>query len=120
MKSAREYRSKHFSRPFGVGQPTHITLRLQMAVGEYSLLRKKSWLYGYIPRLARQLGIRVLHMSINGNHLHLVISTRACSLQAAFLRGLSGVIARKTLRAEKGCAKATRFWSERPYSRLVT
>ncbi|MEO5666752.1 MAG: hypothetical protein ABIR96_01700, partial [Bdellovibrionota bacterium] len=55
-----------------------------------------------------------------GNHLHLLVRfTQRRGLQN-FLRGSCGLIARKMLGAERGRAHEHPFWSQRPFTRIVS
>ncbi len=120
MDSSIEYRTKRFKRPFRNGQAVHITMRSKIAVGALSMIAVRGWLRDYLPQLAKRVGVTLYHFSNNGTHLHIVLSACSAGAQSTFLRALSGVVARKVLGAEKGKSKNIKFWTERPYSRLVT
>ena len=117
-----EYRSRNKARPFHHSQALHITMRSDIAVGPLSMTCPpiRVWVRSYIPRLARRLGGRLYHFSNCGNHLHMVGKFESRAALASFLRAASGMIARKVLRSEKGSAATLKFWTERPFSRLVT
>ncbi len=83
-------------------------------------VRVRGWLRDYIPRLAKRYGIRLYHMSNNGNHIHLVLMAASREGLTTFLRVLGGVIPRRVLGAEKGRAKKLKFWDSRPYSRILS
>jgi hypothetical protein len=96
----------------------------------------------------RRHGVKVYRVANAGNHLHLLVRfTKRRGLQN-FLRGSSGLIARKVLGAERGRARKRgpdrglgtragshrgampqnkavaserqRFWSQRPFTRIVS
>jgi len=79
-----------------------------------------------IRRQARLKGLRVYHFVNVGNHLHLVLRvdhrrlTTGRRAYRAFIRAVTGLIARHVLRAERGAAKAVKFWQARPFTRLVS
>lgn len=117
----REYRTNKTKRPFDRGRAMHVTFRSEVARGQHSLAsqRIRGWLRQYVPKLARYFGIRLYHFSNNGNHLHLVLMARSQAALSGFLRALSGVIPRRVLVVEKGRARGVRFWTARPYSRIL-
>lgn len=97
-------------------------MRSEIAKGNFSLLHDKNrkWLRQFLPATARRFAVRIYASSNNGNHLHFVVKTKEKQNLSKFLRVLSGVIARKVLDAQKGRAKKARFWTSRPYSRVIT
>ncbi|MBI4406056.1 MAG: transposase [Deltaproteobacteria bacterium] len=121
MQGRTEYKNRKEKRPFSPSQAMHVTLRSQIAKGPLSLCAPgiRSWLRSYIPQLARNLGIRLYHFSINGAHLHFVLQTKEKANLSRFLRVLSGMIARRVLKAEKGRGKGVSFWESRPFSRIL-
>ena len=96
----------------------HITLRT--SVGNLRQRDIKTWLDSYLPSTARQNGIRLFHFAVVDNHLHLALLAPSRSALNAFFRSITGVIARRVLRAQKGQAKGVKFWDGRPYSRILT
>ncbi|MBI1859579.1 MAG: transposase [Deltaproteobacteria bacterium] len=89
-------------------------------MGRWSIITVRTWLRDYLPKLAKRLGITLYHFSNNGSHIHVVLNAPSRAAQASFLRALAGMIARRVLKAEKGNGSGVNFWTERPYSRLVT
>jgi REP element-mobilizing transposase RayT len=118
----REYKNRKSERPFSSDKALHLTLRSDIAVGELSLAQplRRRWLREYLPTIAKRFEVRIYSWSNNGNHLHLVVKSKERSGISRFLRVLCGVIARKVLRAEKGCKSLIRFWTSRPYSRVLS
>jgi hypothetical protein len=73
-----------------------------------------------LKRQAERFGVRVYNYANSGNHIHILVRPpRDRAKLAGFLRALSGLIARLTLKAERGCARGIRFWDHRPFSRVV-
>jgi hypothetical protein len=97
-------------------------MRSHLAVGAISLLnpRFRKWLVYYVPLLSKKVGVRLIHYSNNGSHLHLVVKPQTKTALSTFLRALGGMIPRKVLRAEKGRAKGLKFWVGRPYTRVLS
>jgi REP element-mobilizing transposase RayT len=132
------------SRPLSSKQALHIVLRTDWARGEHSLLKKEREIKNTLLKLGRKHGVRVYRIANAGNHLHLLVRfTKRHGLQN-FLRGACGIIARKMLGRERGLAlgekgserphgsdgtksasprstaQAQRFWSQRPFTRIVS
>ena len=136
------------ARPLSSKQALHVVLRSDFAQGERSLLRHERVIRNMLLRQGRRHGVKVYRVANAGNHLHLLVRfTKRRGLQN-FLRGSSGLIARKVLGAERGRAKMRdpdrapgpragfhtesmsqnkaftserqRFWSQRPFTRIVS
>lgn len=108
-------------RPFSRRKPLHITLRSSLAVGECSLRRPehKSFIRETVTKLSNRFGIRIYEISINSNHMHLLLRASTHGGFKNFLRSLAGVVARKVSGARKGCVLGRRFWDELAWSRIV-
>ena len=72
-----------------------------------------------IRKHARLLGIHLKSYANVGNHLHMVIILPSLRVWRDFIRTISGLIARLVLKAERGSARGVRFWTGRPWTRLV-
>jgi REP element-mobilizing transposase RayT len=123
--------------------PMHLVLRSSLATGKRSLLAQDRAIGRIVMAQAKRCGIKI-HKWVNaGNHLHLLVQVPHRSRLNAFLRAVSGLVARVVLKAEKGRAffgfeearKAAReessrseteartparFWDFRPFSRVVS
>ncbi len=134
-KQAREHggekhaklRCRKTVRPFDPGKPMHITMRSSMAVHERSMLHptRARVIKDIVCRAARRRGIVIRKYVCVGNHLHLLIQTKARRMvQArpalrAFLREVSGLVARVMTGAQKGRPAKQRFWDYLAWSRIV-
>ena len=123
------------ARPLSSKQALHIVLRSDFAQGERSLLKHERVIRNMLLKQGRRHGVKVYRVANAGNHLHLLVRfTKRRGLQN-FLRGSCGLIARKVLGAERGQAKKSksssprntnliptspRFWSQRPFTRIVS
>lgn len=115
-------------RPLATKQPLHLVVKSSYATGARSMLRKRnaSRIEAIIRSQARLKGLRVYHFVNVGNHLHLVLRVDHRSLQTgrrayrAFIRAVTGLIARHVLGAERGAAQGAKFWQARPFTRIVT
>lgn len=118
----RTYKTNKFERPFSPKHAMHFILKSSIARGEYSLAlpQHSHWIREYLPTLAGKMKIKLFHWANSGSHLHLVLRAKTRSDLNCFIRTLSSQIVRKVLRAEKGRPKGIKFWSHRPYSRVLT
>ncbi|MEO5668483.1 MAG: transposase [Bdellovibrionota bacterium] len=108
------------ARPLSSKQALHIVLRSDWARGERSLLKNERVIQNTILKIGRKNGVRVYRVSNAGNHLHLLVRfTKRRALQN-FLRSSCGLIARKMLGAERGSPHQDSFWSQRPFTRIVS
>lgn len=114
-------------RPFSKKLAVHLVLRSSQATGSRSLLRQERRVSGVLLHEASVRGIK-LHGAANaGNHLHLLVQAPSREQLSAFLRAISGRIAMLSSGARKGrplsinsSLSTTRFWDQRPFSRLVS
>ncbi|MBI4403373.1 MAG: transposase, partial [Deltaproteobacteria bacterium] len=122
IKSQSTYLGRREPRPFSPTQALHVTLKSELAKGPLSMASPshRAWVRQYIPLLARKLGIRLYHFANNGSHIHLIFYSKDKKAVSAYRRALSGVIARRIMKAEKGRAKKIRFWLSRPFSRILS
>lgn len=109
------------------------------------MLKSERVIRDTLLKMGRRHGVKIYRVANAGNHLHLLVRfTRRRALQN-FLRGATGLIARKVLRRERGpgletseislrmlpdkkdatgaassSAKKLKFWSQRPFTRVVS
>ncbi|MEO5668053.1 MAG: transposase [Bdellovibrionota bacterium] len=108
------------SRPLSSKHALHIVLRSEWAQGARTMLKHEQVIRNTLLKLGRKHGVKVYRVANAGNHLHLLVRfTKRRGLQN-FLRGASGLIARKMLGAERGRAHKDSFWSQRPFTRIVS
>ncbi|MGK5088320.1 hypothetical protein WDW86_12240 [Bdellovibrionota bacterium FG-2] len=125
------------ARPFDPGKPLHITMRSSLAVEDRSLLHPKRAriIKNIVYDAAKRQGVVIKRYVCVGNHLHILLQTKARRMiQArpalrAFLREVGGLVARVVTGAEKGrpinsptqkTLEKTRFWDYLAWSRIVT
>ncbi|MFZ4402906.1 MAG: transposase [Pseudobdellovibrionaceae bacterium] len=109
------------ARPISTKHAMHIVLRSDPAKGTYSMLaaNRSKKIQRIIWTQARRCGVRIYEYANVGNHLHILLRLSRRDGFRNFLRSITGLIARLVLGAEKGKAQGLKFWSYRPYSRLV-
>ncbi len=100
----------HAARPIHKARhPSHITLRVVRAVGR--LRRRKLW--AALKRAAIQLGItdafRIIHISIQGNHVHLLVEGQDKEAIADGMRRFEILVAKKINKALERTGKVFEF-----------
>lgn len=108
-------------RPMYKGSALHIVLRSEMAVGHLSLLHplRAKAIEKNIHRFAKKFAVKVYRYANSGNHLHILIRPHNRYAYRRFIKTITGLIARITLQVERGKSKGLKFWSEKPFSRIV-
>lgn len=119
------------ARPLSSKQALHVVLRSEFGQGSRSLLKHERVIRNTLLKQGRRHGVKVYRVANAGTHLHLLVRfTKRRGLQN-FLRGSCGLIARKVMGTERGRAqtpfpdkslqpKRIRFWSQRPFTRVVS
>lgn len=98
------------------------------------MLKSERVIQNTLLKMGRKHGVKIYRVANAGNHLHLLVRfTKRHALQS-FLRGATGLIARKMMGRERGPAQgpnasgpdqtkvpnATRFWTQRPFTRIIS
>lgn len=110
------------ARPISVKRPMHLVMRSSLAVKSHSFLHRTRvrQIEALCHRLGRELGVKVYQYANSGNHLHLIVLPRSRVAFHAYLRALTGLIARITMGVERGKCLDKKFWDARPYTRVIT
>ena len=89
----------HLPRPdFAARHPVHVTMRLQPGVGYLRSYQRAKVVEDALRAARDRFGVRIIHYSIQGNHLHLIVEAES---QAALSRGLQGLATRLARRLNK-------------------
>src|SRR3979490_1101102 len=102
----------HLRRPdFPSRVPVHVTQRLQPGVGYLRGHRSARLIEQALREVRERTGVRVIHYSIQGNHLHLIVEA---DTPAALSRGMQGLAIRlgrrlSALLARQGPVFADRY-----------
>jgi REP element-mobilizing transposase RayT len=109
------------ARPISTREAMHIVLRSSQAKGKLSMLEKSraDRIDKLIKKHAKKFEVKIYQYANVGNHIHLLVLASHRDFFKYFLRTISGFIARIVLGAERGSAKKTKFWDQRPWSRFV-
>jgi hypothetical protein len=109
------------ARPISRKHHMHLVLRSRLAIGRRSFLHPKN--RDPIERIlqlhAKGFGVKLRSIENQGRTLHLVLKASHRRGLAAFLRTVTGLIARKIMGTERGRPLAESFWDGRPFSRVV-
>lgn len=110
-------------RPIDSKNFLHIVLKSDAATGDKKFTKKKVEVLEKIHRRSHDYGLKIRKVAVASNHIHILVQLRSRRRFIAWLRGLTGVLARLMLGAEKGKAKLNskqdHFWNLRPFTRVV-
>lgn len=100
----------------------HLVLRSSHATGARSFKNEKyeACIWEIVSHHAKRTGISIYEYANGGNHLHLLIRAKHREDYIAFIRIISGLIARIVGRSERGKPLKNKFWDARPFSRVVS
>ncbi len=113
------------ARPVAIKKTMHVTLRSSKARGVNSFRLNKNRILRIekvVRAQAQRFGVEIFRYANVGNHLHMLVKASYRKGFLAFLKAISGIIARIALGAEKGKAKlkeASPFWDQRPWTRVL-
>lgn len=107
------------ARPLNSKEFVHIVLKSEIAVGDLRLTRKKDHVEAIIKSQLDRFKIKVKNMAIASNHIHILILFKSRRLYFCWIRRITGLIARLMLNAEKGKPSLKKFWTHRPFTRVV-
>ena len=110
---------RKIQRPFSRRKPLHITMRAEQAQGKWSFVKHRAAIFFLIRETIARTGVKISHLSINGNHIHFLLSAKERKQMQKFLRILPGRIAMNITGARKGKPLLKRFWDEVAFSRIV-
>ncbi len=109
-------------RPMDSKKALHVVLHSAKAVGLKSFKNSahEAAIWEIISRHAKRTGTSIYEYANAGNHLHLLIRAKKREDYAAFIRIITGLIARLVGKSERGVPLKEKFWDGRPFSRVVS
>jgi REP element-mobilizing transposase RayT len=109
-------------RPMDSKKALHLVLKSSLAVGEKSFNndKYKTKIWDIICDHAEKLDVKIYRYANGGNHLHLLLRAKNRADYVAFIRIITGLIARLVGKSEKGQPLKKKFWDARPFSRIVS
>src|SRR4051812_8426986 len=81
-------------RPFTRSQPVHVTMRTLPGTGFLRAWRPFQAITGALRDARERFGMRVVHFSVQGNHLHLLVEAEGAESLSRGMQGLTVRIAR--------------------------
>ena len=108
-------------RPMSSKKALHVVLRSSKAIHSRSFKNEKfeARIWEIISYHAEKTGTKIYEYANSGNHLHLLIRSKHREDYRAFIRTITGLIARLVGKTEKGQPLKEKFWDGRPFSRIV-
>ncbi len=125
MKNVRHFGGSYLKnhpkekRPITTRKSMHLVMRSLLAVGTRSFLRQDQKLQAIINKQAKRFGVKIYRFANGGNHLHIVILPRSRKAFNAFIRSITGLIARFVMKTQRGTPMRESFWEKRPFTRVV-
>jgi len=93
--------------------PVHVTMRVQPGVGYLRAYRRARLLEDAFREARLRFGMRIIHYSIQGNHLHLLVEVDSAESLSRGMQGLAIRVAKglNALSGRKGAVFADRYHS---------
>ncbi len=109
-------------RAIPLDRPIHVVMRSKYATRGNSFRKKQraEKIFAIIQRQCERFNVRLYEYGNGGDHLHMMLMPRSRRGYFGFIRAISGLIARLTLKAERNQAKGKKFWDARPFTRVVS
>src|SRR3954453_2276198 len=86
----------HLQRPdFSARHPIHVTMRLQPGVGYLRSYQRAKIVEDALRAARERFAVRIIHYSIQGNHLHLIVEAEGPEALSRALQGLATRLARR-------------------------
>ena len=121
----RRKRAGRGKRPLSTKDSLHVVFKMNRTVYKRGLRHPKSFALSkrVIDRYAKRFFIKIIQLSIQGNHIHILIRAHRRSLFHHFFRVVAGQIAQglgpSVTDTPKERQKREKFWEFRPFSRVV-
>jgi len=96
--------------------PVHVTLRLRDDVPRLRSPRSMNALRRALYRGCDRLGLRVVHYSVQSNHIHLVCEAKDA---AALTRVIQGLVIRMARALNRAHGRTGRVWADRYHARIL-
>ena len=106
-------------RPLESKYPLHVVLRSDCGRTDASMRHPRHFgkVNARVHNTAKKYGIKLQEYANVGNHLHLLIHFKKRQQWTAFIRDLTGSLARE-IAGVKG-KSGWKFWSQKPFTRIV-
>lgn len=101
---------------FPARHPVHVTMRMLREVGFLRAGRKFRAIERALRAAKDLYGVRVIHFSVQGNHLHLLVEAES---QAALSRGMQSLAVRLVWALNRAAGRRGPVFSDRYHSRAL-
>jgi REP element-mobilizing transposase RayT len=109
---------RHRRRPaLAPRHPIHVTLRLRRELGSLRRRTVYSAFWSAWVRLRRELGLRLVHYSIQHDHIHLIVEIDD---RASLSRGMQGLAIRTARALNRTLRRSGRVFADRFHARALT
>jgi putative transposase len=107
----------HLRRPeLAARHPVHVTMRLTQAVGYLRTQARTRIIENALAEAKERFGMRVIHYSIQGNHLHLIVEADD---ERALARGMQGFEIRLARRLNALSHRHGRVFTDRYHAHIL-
>src|SRR6266446_445464 len=107
----------HAARPqFKARHPVHVTMRLLSGVGYLRGYSRRRAIEDALRAVKLRFGMRVVHYSIQGNHLHLIVE---CDEPSALSRAIQGLAIRLARALNRLAGRTGKVFSDRFHAHVL-
>jgi putative transposase len=107
----------HLRRPKLVARhPVHVTLKVVPGVGYLRAYSRAEEIKAALREAAERFGVRIVHYSIQGNHLHLLVEVEN---SAALSRGMQGLAIRLAKRLNRRAGRSGAVFVDRYHAHAL-
>jgi len=107
----------HLRRPgFAAPHPVHVTMRLLSGVGFLRAFSRARAIENALRAVNDRFGMRVVHYSIQGNHLHLIVE---CEEPSALSRAIQGLAVRLARALNRLAGRTGKVFSDRYHAHVL-
>ena len=109
---------RHRQRPeLSARHPVHITLRLRRELGSLRRRQVYTAIWSAWSRLSAELGLRLVHFSIQYDHIHLIVEVEG---KDSLSRGMQGLSIRTARALNRTLRRSGRVFADRYHARALT
>ena len=101
---------------FPARHPVHVTMRLRFGVGFLRCYSRKRAIEDALREAKERFGMRIVHYSIQGTHLHLIVETEDPS---AFSRAVQGLAVRLARALNRLAARTGKVFADRYHMHVL-
>ncbi|HEX4386480.1 MAG TPA: transposase [Myxococcales bacterium] len=108
----------HLERPeFAARHPVHITQRMRPGVGHLRTQSRLAVIRGALGDASGRFGMQVVHFSVQGNHLHLIIEAES---KEALSKSMKGLAVRIAVRLNQLIGRRGTVFADRYHAHVLT